>query len=69
MSLSETETLSYEIFNSIELLEGLEVQYKHGKKIKAGEHLYINMLAVSPKYQRKKILKQASYSNLTLHYL
>lgn len=39
----------------VELLESLETQYKQGKRIRAGEYLYVYMLAVSPNYQRKKI--------------
>lgn len=43
----------------IELLESLEAQYKQGRQIQAGEYLYIHMLAVSPKYQRKKIAQNS----------
>ena len=44
----------------IELLESLEAQYKHGKQIRAGKYLYIHMLAVSPKYQRRKIAQNST---------
>ena len=43
----------------IELLESLEAQYKHDKQIRAGEYLYIHMLAVSPEYQRRKIAQNS----------
>ena len=43
----------------MELLESLEVQYKRGKQIEPGEYLYIHMLAVSPKYQRRKIAQNS----------
>ena len=39
----------------VELLESLEAQYNQGKRIRAGEYLYVYMLAVSPDYQRQKI--------------
>jgi ribosomal protein S18 acetylase RimI-like enzyme len=43
----------------VEVLESLEAQYKHNKQIKAGEYLYIHMLAVSPEHQRKKIAQNS----------
>ena len=43
----------------MELLESLEIQYKRGRQIEAGEYLYIHMLAVSPKYQRRKIAQNS----------
>ena len=43
----------------IELLSNLEAQYKHDKQIRAGEYLYIHMLAVSPEYQRRKIAQNS----------
>ena len=43
----------------IELFESLKVQYKRGKQIQAGEYLYIHMLAVSRKHQRKKIAQNS----------
>ena len=43
----------------MELLESLEAQYIQGRQIQAGEYLYIHMLAVSPKYQRRKIAQNS----------
>ena len=43
----------------MELFESLTVQYKRGKQIQAGEYLYIHMLAVSRKHQRKKIAQNS----------
>ena len=54
-----SEHLSNKLEPIIELLESLEAQYKQGRQIQAGEYLYIHMLAVSPKYQRKKIAQNS----------
>ena len=54
-----SEHLSNKLDPIIELLESLEARYKQGRQIQAGEYLYIHMLAVSPKYQRKKIAQNS----------
>ena len=55
----DSDRISSKLDPIIELLESLEVQYKQGREIRAGEYLYIHMLAVSPKYQRKKIAQNS----------